>query len=496
MKAVMPLLGVLCWLVFCGSAARAADTPYLEVVRRTADALLKHGLDRWGPRHTAMIASLLDRKTLAPPAQMPKSPGGNRQSDRCVPYGSNANLQQNLYLAWIHLSRLTGDPRYATAGEDAMADLFRVTQHPDTGLLAWGEHLCWDLNEDRAASQLPGRLIHEPKRKLLLFDKLYQREPDRVLAFAQGLWDHQIADKKTGNFSRHAGYDRHGPGRDYDFAKEASYFIDCWSRAYQKSRRPAFQEAVQVLARRYLGKLNQHNLIALDSTGQAGRDDVTVCSDMLSLAVEAHDAAARMEGPTSVLLAELVARIDRGILSLPHAPDAPQRGMVCYAQRSAGTVGSYRGRLGWSRFWDMGYGIKPASMIANLCNRRQMQLATGAQAESYRGLVRRTADGYLTNHPAPKESDLWPSEYGMAIFLELAAFRLTTAPKYLEHARTLANQAVAIFWEGGQLLPRASTKAKHYESITGVDTLMLALLALHEHVAGFAPEIAISDLDR
>ena len=97
-----------------------------------------------------------------------------------------------------------------------------------------------------------------------------------MLAFAQGLWDHQIRDHKTGNFSRHAGYEHHGPGLDYDFAKEASYFIDCWSRAYQKSRKDVFREPVEVLARRYLGKLNEHNLIALDSTADPGRADVTV----------------------------------------------------------------------------------------------------------------------------------------------------------------------------------------------------------------------------
>ena len=487
---------LLAILTLTPRSSPAADSPYLNIAKRTADTLLEHAVDHWGPQKTAMVASVLDRKTLEPPVKMPGSPGGNRQSDRSVPYGSNANLQQNLYLGWIHLSRITGDRRYAAAAEGAMVDFLRITQNSETGLVAWGEHLCWDLNEEKTASQAPGRLIHEPKRKLLFFDLLYDREPERVLAFAQGLWEHQIADHKTGNFSRHAGYEHHGPGRDYDFAKEGSYFIDCWSRAYQKSRKPVFQEAVEVLVRRYLGKLNAHNLIALDSTADEGRADVTVCSDMLSLAVEAHDAASRMEGPVVAQLNELVARIDRGILALPHSPNDPERGFVCYAQRSAGTVGNYRGRPGWSRAWDMGYGIKPTSMIALLCNRRQSQLKTGPQADAYRTLVLQAADGYCKCQPSPKEADLWPSEYGMAIFTELAALRLTATPAYLDRARQLADQAIAIFWDRDNPLPRASTKAKHYENITCADTLVLALLALHEHVAGLAPEIPISDLDR
>ena len=43
----------------------------LDVVRRTVDALVDHGRDRWGERKTAMIASMLDRKKLAPPEKMP-----------------------------------------------------------------------------------------------------------------------------------------------------------------------------------------------------------------------------------------------------------------------------------------------------------------------------------------------------------------------------------------------------------------------------------------
>jgi len=479
-----------------GAAAAPTETPYLQVVRRCADTLLEHAVDHWGPQKSGMIASVLDRKTLEPPEKMPSSPGNNRQSDRCVPYGSNANLQQNLYLAFQHLSRLTGDPRYNTAATAALVDFLRITQNPDTGLLAWGEHLCWDLQAERAASQAPGRLIHEPKRKLLFFDLLYDHEPQRLLAFAEGLWEHQIADHKTGDFSRHAGYERHGPGRQYDFAKEGGYFIDCWSRAYQKSRRPVFQQAVQVLAGRYLKKLNQHDLMDFDSTGEKGRADVAMISDMLSLAIEAHDAAERMDPPTAEVLRDLVRRIDRGVLALPHTPDDVQRGFVCYAQTSTGQIGTYRDRPGWSRFWDMGYGLKPTSMIALLCNRRQTQLAGGAPADAYRTLVRRAAEGYRKSMPEPKTADLWPAEYGMAIFTELAAYRLTGAAADLDRAQALADQAIQVYFDKDNPLPRAGSKSRHYETITCADTLLLALLALHEHVADLPPTIAISDLDR
>jgi hypothetical protein len=48
----------------------------------------------------------------------------------------------------------------------------------------------------------------------------------------------------------------------------------------------------------------------------------------------------------------------------------------------------------------------------------------------------------------------------------------------LRRAQELANLAVDRFWEG-QALPKASYKTGHYESITGADSLALALVDLH-----------------
>jgi len=198
------------------SAAFGAESQdrYLTVARRAADALLAEGRDDYGPQKSALILSVLDPKTGRPLSKLPKAPSGVRGSDRCPPYGSNANLQQDLYRTLDELSRITGDPRYVQASHAALVDFLRMTQHPETGLLAWGEHLCWDCQNDRATAAKPeDKLIHEPKRGFLYFDLLYQAEPARMLKYARGLWDHQIADHRTGDFSRHAAYDKLGPGR-------------------------------------------------------------------------------------------------------------------------------------------------------------------------------------------------------------------------------------------------------------------------------------------
>ena len=97
---------------------------------------------------------------------------------------------------------------------------------------------------------------------------------------------------------------------------------------------------------------------------------------------------------------------------------------------------------------------------------------------------------------SPQRTDIWAGEYGMAIFLEIGAYRLTADQKYLAAARRLGDGAVRALWDGDRILPRASTNTHYYDVISYPDTLMLALLALHEHVTGIDPQVPISDLNR
>lgn len=489
--------GGACRLEAAEPASPAGSSRYLDMVRRTADALLEHGRDSYGQQHSAMILSVLDAKTARPLAALPRAPAGVRQGDRTGPGGSNANLQQDLYRALQHLSRLTGDERYARAVRDALVDFLRITQHPDTGLLAWGEHLSWDCVND-ALYDPYGTTIHEPKRKFIFFDLCYAAEPERTLGYARGLWEHQIFDQQTGDFSRHARYDRHRPGKGYDFAKEGSYFIDTWSRAYEKTGAKRYERAVAVLANRYAERTSELGLLDQDTSGDQERVNLCVTLWLVSLAMECHDAAARMDGPTVELLHELAARYDKGFLGLDHAPDDRQRGFVCYAYTDSGRPRPHERKqsAGYSQHWAMGYGINTTSMFGLLSYTRQTQLGGSNAGGAYRRLVVRAADLYRSVAPDAAADDIWAGEYGMAIMLELAALRLTGEPAYLEAARRLADQAIDALWKEGDVLPRASTRTGYYDVISYPDTLLLALLALHEHLLGLEPRVEISDLNR
>ena len=92
-------------------------------------------------------------------------------------------------------------------------------------------------------------------------------------------------------------------------------------------------------------------------------------------------------------------------------------------------------------------------------------------------LLRAAADSYLNSLPSEGE-DVWPGTVGHVISLQVAAWRHSAKPAYFERARTFADLAIERFW-GTNALPRASFKTDHYETITGADTLALALAELH-----------------
>ena len=112
-------------------------------------------------------------------------------------------------------------------------------------------------------------------------------------------------------------------------------------------------------------------------------------------------------------------------------------------------------------------------------------------------MILQSAKVYQDNLPDPANVDIWAGEYGMAIFLQLAAYRLTKDHSYLSAAQKFADDAIKVFWkEGEYVVPRASSLTDYYDCISYADTLLLALLAVHEHTAGIEPLVEISDINR
>ena len=142
------------------------------------------------------------------------------------------------------LSDLTGEPRTRETADHEVRWFFEHAASPVTGLLPWGEHLSWDVFLDRPISGSTD-LTHEFSRPWVLWDRTFQLAPQAARSFALGLWNHQIANPKTGAFDRHAPYDRHGPVDGKDFPRHAAFYIHTWAHAYKYTQEDVFLTAIE-----------------------------------------------------------------------------------------------------------------------------------------------------------------------------------------------------------------------------------------------------------
>ncbi len=465
MRAVSWMSGLALFALLGSSPGRAAGpppTPFAEVVEKYVDTLLASGRDTYGPQKSGLFLSALDRKTLKPLENRPPAPAGIRESDRPGPaagplVGANPQLDQNLIRLLFLYGGWKGE-KYPKAAEDQLSWFLKNTQSPATGLLPWGEHLSWNVLTDQVASGA-ARPMHEFARPWVLWDKCFQVAPAESRRFALALWESQVADHETAAFDRHAAFDKPAPQDGKDFPRHAGFYIRTWAEAYAHTQDQTFLKAIDVMLSRFEKKRHPTTGFIEMSSGSK----VCMPALSLSLAIDCDGASRKVPNPLAARLSAFAAREDKLFCSLAHDLKG-RKGFVAEVDLATGTpTGKY------TPVWQAGYGQTTTAAMAMMCVSRYENSAH----IGYRNLIAATADAYLSLLPGP-DVDLWPMTLGHVISLQLAAFRSTTQEKYHHWAYTLGHVAVADFW-GDSPLPRASLKSDHYESITGADTLALAL---------------------
>ncbi len=461
------ILGVAALTAAAVRAAEVPSSPYLNYVYKYANAMLEHGRDTYGPVKTELFLSALDRTTLAPLTTRPAPPAGIRRGDRVgEPWepliGANPHLDQNFLRLLYAIKGLSGDDKYPNAADHELKWFLENAASEKTNLLPWGEHMYWNVMTDEAGPK-DGESVHEFARPWRLWDRCFEIAPEASKRFALALWEHQIADHKTGAFDRHAGYWKHDARNGMDFPRHAGFFIRTWADAYAHTQDPIFLTAIETLVGRY--EKNRHPATGMFAS-RTGKEDYGI-THSLSIAIDCAGAARRVPEPLRARLDAFAEREDEIFCKLPH--DVPGTGgFINTADRATAKPGAEV-----TPVWDAHYGGATTASIGMMCVARY----ENGGSPAYRPLITAAADAYLDSLPA-EDLDAWPGTFGQAISLELAAFRLNAKREYLDRARALGLMAIKFFLEDNPL-PRASLKTGHYESITGADTLMLALLEVH-----------------
>lgn len=428
--------------------APVPKSPYIAVVYRYADTMLEKGRDSDGPQKTGLFLSALDRTTLAPLTHRPAAPTGVRESSRVGAkegplVGANPQHDENLLRLLYLLSELSAKPKYRDAANASLRWLLTNAPFAGNDGLPWGP-VPRGVAGDRPPLIVDLKEASPFSRPWLLWERCFEAAPEASQRMTPSLLKPWPLDP-----------------RDEGFQRQLGFQLRTWAAVYAQTKDERFVGAI--------GKM----LIELEEDQRAQRSSnegwTASPPSRLSLAIDCDGAAHQMFGPLASRLRAVAAREDETFCAL-------QRNL-----RKTGGFISSRGQHGGAGDaitprWNAGAGRHTTAQIAMMCVSRYDN--TGKTA--FRDRILAAADAYLDSLPTDNE-DVWPATFGHAISLQVAAWRHSAKPVYLERARTFADLAIERFF-GTNALPRASFKSEHYESITGADTLALALAELHLQV--------------
>lgn len=453
--------------------APVPKSPYLPIVYRYADTMLKIGRDTYGPQKTGLFLSALDRMTLAPLTNLPSAPEGilpgQRVGETNQPLvGANPQHDENFLRLLYTLSELSAKPHYREAADAELKWFLENARATNTQLLPWGAFLSWDVMKDQPTTRNSAEAgSHKFSRPWMLWDRSFAVAPEGSRKFALGLWEHQIANHTNGAFDHGAGFFKHRTFDGLDSANHAGFYIRTWAVAFAQIKDQQFLRAIDVLLTRYEKKRHPlHGWYPVVSTATNAELAAT-----LSLAIDCDGAAHHVPEPLASRLRVFAARDDELVCALSHDVNKNRGFSLNVSPHTGKPFDRY------TPLWKTKalYGGTTAE-IGMMCVSRYDN--TGKVG--YRDLILSAADAYLDSLPKD-DADAWPVTFGHAISLQLAAWRHSANWKYMERARKFGDIAVEKFW-GTNALPKASFKTDHYETVTGADTLALALIELHLNI--------------
>lgn len=463
------------------------DPDYLNIVTGYAQSMISEGRDNYGIEHNPLFASTMNRETMKIGSK--EDFGiikGVRENDRSIK-GANPLRDIGLYEILYTLSGITGNEMYESEADSSLKYFFTNCQSPNTGLMTWGEHLFWDFEKEVCGYGKINQDYHEcgvwP-----FWDKSYELAPEACWKFTMGEWDHQIADKKTGHFSRHARWSVHGPYTGFEFPRYAGQMIERWTDAYQRKeninreRRDELLVAIEVVFGRMVTnmKSTKSGYLPAGSTEKGDHNKVVWLKSNLELARCLENAIPLFDDEFAEQMRKFALKQDVDFLDAPHKLDSVGGGFAVTLDADTGIPRVRSMNKPYTSDWGSGYGYGPHSKIANICYARYLKLKPNHPDLSvrYKSLVLKTAKQYLTSIPDTMQL-LKPDVFASVIELMLNSFDLTDDKKFLKRANYFGQLGIKLFIDDESALPKATNQHNHYETITGGPKFMNELLKIY-----------------
>jgi hypothetical protein len=315
----------------------------------------------------------------------------------------------------------------------------------------------------------------------------WDQNPEQLRKFAHGLWDNQIGDKKTGRFSRHAGYRNRSVDVGFEFPQTGSCYMDIWAREFARSGDPEMKRALTTLLRLYKSMRHpETGALSWCTLEEPGRRDSSANAHTLIAATVLQDAAALVE-PRDCELAELMRQFARDTdeeftsNDYAHVFDVARLGLLVYypvATRQVfaptlapegvdtsvgyplrGQQGRPAASLAYLRPWFIN---RSYAMFSEYLYDRYVRCQQ-KHKPVYRRAILETADIYMTIEPEVQWA-VYPDVLARAIHVLRKTYRITGNPMYLRRAEHFAQLAVRLLFDDTSPLPKMSSFDDWYES--------------------------------
>lgn len=187
------LLFIFVFSIFSiGNLHADQNSKYLNAVHNFADRILESGKDTYGPNTTPLFVDGLHVKTLEPV----------RWKCRGETWVlCNFASQQPLLRILDGLTALTGNKKYRQAAEQATGYALENLTTPN-GLLYWGGHLAWDLENEKPVGQYAD--VHELKSHQPYYRIMWRINPSATKKLLESIWMAHILDWSLLDYNRHA----------------------------------------------------------------------------------------------------------------------------------------------------------------------------------------------------------------------------------------------------------------------------------------------------
>ena len=474
--AVSLFLLLLCCLPGTAQRGRSSIT-YSDYVRQFGDTIIEHGRDMHGPAETPLWAGVINAQDLTVPRDGVPAPPGVREGDRAV---GGCNLYHDVVTLRVFrvLSAVLHEPRYAGAARDYMSFYLANVRSPETGFLAWGEHLYYDLYRDEVAAE---RKWHELLEWTPPWPELWEVNPGAVTAAIEALRFHYHADDPASLFNRHAFFARpeFQPPGGQPWIKHSGLFAYSFMFLYNQTQDKKWLAWSRAAADLYWNHRNPDTNLTLSCIGDPREQAKAASTGQAMLAYWLLK---------TYQLNPRETQIWKQAVTLFKAYDARAYNQDLDAYHGFIHVDGLPLDGEMVQPWHFAYG---APSILPL-GRMAAYFARTEKDPQFLEIAKRVAR-LAKSAPLPDQVSI--QGIGAALNLSLDLYDLTESAQYLADAKHYADIAIQRFWvanPSGGLFVRLPGDS-FYEAKVGTGDLLAGLMRLHIHTNRYARDPNLYD---